>query len=274
MTIMDESLELRLSLFVCLALSGVYLAYALLAEPAGGQPFGHWLGIVGTVMMVSTEVGYSLRKRTTWLRWAGPIRYWLSAHIFTGIVGPFMVLMHSAFQFRGLAGISLALTVLVVASGFFGRYLYTAIPHSLAGVDTSPTDLVELARAAEAALGALVGQLSGPVQVLVTADAQQQRQVRGDWALVFLRGWDDWRYSASLRHKIRTLEKTEQRRLSEVEQLMLQRRTRERQLHMMQAARRMLSVWHTAHVPMGVALFSSVAIHVAATIYFGAGLPH
>src|SRR5579859_2621923 len=274
MTIMDESLELRLSLFVCLALSGVYLAYALLAEPAGGQPFGHWLGIVGTVMMVSTEVGYSLRKRTTWLRWAGPIRYWLSAHIFTGIVGPFMVLMHSAFQFRGLAGISLALTVLVVTSGFFGRYLYTAIPHSLAGVDTSPTDLVELARAAEAALGALVGQLSGPVQVLVTADAQQQRQVRGDWALVFLRGWDDWRYSASLRHKIRTLEKTEQRRLGEVEQLMLQRRTRERQLHMIQAARRMLSVWHTAHVPMGVALFSSVAIHVAATIYFGAGLPH
>jgi len=271
---MDESLELRLSLLVCLGLSAVYVAYALLAEPAGGQPFGHWLGIVGTVLMMSTEVGYSLRKRTTLLRWAGPIRYWLSAHIFTGIVGPFMVLMHSAFQFRGLAGISLALTVLVVASGFVGRYLYTAIPRTVAGVDSSPSDLVELIQAAENALAALVGQLPRPAQVLVSADLQQQRPVRGDWALVFLRGWDDWRYSANLRHQIRTLEKSEKRRLGDLERLLLQRRARERQLHMMQAARRLLSVWHTAHVPMGVALFSSVAIHVAATLYFGAGIPH
>jgi hypothetical protein len=51
---MNETLELRLSLIVCLGLSGVYIAYALLAEPSGGQPFGHWLGIIGTVLMVAT----------------------------------------------------------------------------------------------------------------------------------------------------------------------------------------------------------------------------
>ena len=46
---MNESFELRLSLLVCFGLSAVYVAYALLAEPAGGQPFGHWLGILGTL---------------------------------------------------------------------------------------------------------------------------------------------------------------------------------------------------------------------------------
>jgi hypothetical protein len=285
---MDESLELRLSLWVCLGLSAIYVVYALLAEPSGGQPFGHGLGIVGTLLMVSTETLYSLRKRTPWLRWAGPVRYWLSAHIFTGIVGPFLVLLHSAFEFRGLAGITMGLTALVMASGFLGRYLYTAIPRSIAGVETSTTDLAETIRQTQAALLKLVGQHSPAVQAFVEADAQRQsrsrelrtsdgfgiagRQVRGDWELVFLRGWDDWRYLSSLRRQIRQLEKTEQQKLGDVEQLLLQRRVRERQLRMMQAARRMLSVWHTVHVPMGVALFTSVAIHVAATLYFGAGV--
>ena len=270
---MDESLELRLSLIVCLGLSGVYVAYALLAEPAGGQPFGHWLGILGTLAMVATETLYSVRKRTTWLRWAGPVRYWLSAHIFTGIVGPFLVLMHTAFQFRGLAGLTLALTVLVAASGFVGRYLYTAIPHSLAGVEGSAADLLGAVAAAQTQLEAAARRFAPPVQAFVLAEAAQTRQPRRDWALVALRGWDTWRYRARVRAQLRRLAAPgEQPPLRELEALLRLRREREQQVHMLNAARRMLSVWHTAHVPMGVALFGSVAIHVGATLYFGAGL--
>ncbi len=32
---MDESLELKLSLLICLGLSGLYVVYELLAEPSG-----------------------------------------------------------------------------------------------------------------------------------------------------------------------------------------------------------------------------------------------
>lgn len=100
--------ELELSLFCIFVLSGVYIAYELLAEPGGGHPFCHTLGIIGTLLMLMTETLYSIRKRTSWLNWAGPVRYWLSFHIFTGIVGPFMVLMHTGLAFRGLAGVSLS----------------------------------------------------------------------------------------------------------------------------------------------------------------------
>ena len=271
-TTADESLELKLSLLVCLGLSGMYVIYELLAEPSGGQLFGHWLGILGTFLMVLTETLYSIRKRTTLLRWAGPVRYWLSFHIFTGIVGPFMVLTHTAFQFRGLAGITMALTVLVCGSGFLGRYFYTAIPRSLAGVEASSTDLVDEIRRVQAAIAELTQQRSDAVQALVEADAHRQRRARGDWMLVLLRGWDDWRYRRNLHSQIRRLEKTGQQKLGDVERMLMQRRDLERQMRMLQAARRLLSVWHIAHVPMGVALFSSVAIHVSATLYFGAGL--
>jgi hypothetical protein len=268
----DESLELKLGLLVCLGLSGMYVVYELLAEPAGGQPFGHWLGIVGTFFMVLTEVLYSVRKRTTLLRWAGPVRYWLSFHIFTGIVGPFLVLTHTAFQFRGLAGITMALTAIVCGSGFLGRYFYTAIPRSVAGVEASSTDLVDEIGRVQAAIGGVIQRRSAAVQALVEADARRKRQTRGDWTLVFLRGWDEWRYRRRLHSQIRRLEKTEKQKLGDVERMLVQRRNLERQMRMLQAARRLLSIWHVAHVPMGVALFASVAIHVAATLYFGAGL--
>ena len=117
--------ELEYSFLVIIILSGIYIAYEILSEPSGGHPMGHWLGIVGAVLMVMTEILYSLRKRTRLFKQAGPVRVWLSFHIFTGLVGPFLVLMHTGLQFRGLAGVTTWLTAVVVLSGFIGRYLYT-----------------------------------------------------------------------------------------------------------------------------------------------------
>jgi hypothetical protein len=264
---MGEARELKLAFLACLGLIVVYAAYAVLAEEDGGHLFGHGLGILGAGLMLATETLYSVRKRTGLLRWAGPVRYWLSAHIFTGIVGPFLVLMHTAFEFRGLAGVTAGLTTLVVASGFVGRYLYTAIPRSLAGVETSATDLAADLRRTEAALAA---EHSPALQALVRAEASAATGSAG-WGPVLLRGWDAWAYRRRVRGRLRQLERSEPGRLRAVERLLVERHTRARQLQTISAARRLLSVWHTLHVPLGVALFASVAVHVVATLYFGAG---
>lgn len=268
---LDDSLELKLSLFVCLALSGLYVVYQFLTEPAGGQPIGHWLGILGTLLMVSTEILYSLRKRTRWFKY-GAVRYWLSAHIVTGIVGPFMVFMHSAFSFHGIAGFSLFITVVVVGSGFVGRYLYTAIPHTIAGAAASSSEIAAEVARVQLSIDRLGRQRSAAVQQLIQADAQRKRRQRGDWSLVLLRSLDDWRYHQSLHANVRRLERSEKSKLGDVERLLERRRTLERQMRMMQAARRLLSIWHIAHVPMGVVLFGSAGIHTLATLVLGAGL--
>jgi hypothetical protein len=267
----QETLELKLGLLVCFLLSAVYVVYALTAEADGGHPFGHWLGIFGTLLMLATETLYSLRKRTGLLRQAGPVRHWLSAHIFTGIVGPFLVLLHSAFDFRGLAGFTLALTVLITLSGFLGRYFYTAIPHTLAGVETSTGDLAaEMNRIMER-LSAAARPGSAAVQALVEAELRGGQSHRSAWSVVLLRAWDDWRYTRGLRHRIAALQRKEPQNLGNLESLLRQRYRLERQLRTVKSARRLLSLWHVAHVPMGFVLFSSVAVHVAATLYFGAG---
>lgn len=263
--------ELELSLFVVFVLTGVYIAYELLAEPRGGHPFGHTLGIVGALLMLMTEVLYSIRKRTSWLNWAGPVRYWLSFHIFTGIVGPFMVLMHTGLQFRGLAGLSFFLTLVVVGSGFIGRYLYTALPRTMSGVTASRQDLAQEMRAVEFKLTQFKAQRPQLEQEIVTTLSERTTQ-RNPLLTVVGRSFYQWRYHRRLQKALRRLDQLEAQQRTQLAALLEQKRTLERQIEMLAATRRLLRAWHILHIPVGLTLFFSVGIHIFATLYFRAGL--
>ena len=90
--------------------------------------------------MLMTETLYTLRKRSRRAGW-GRMSTWLDFHIFTGLVGPYLVLLHSSWKFNGLAGIVMLLTVVIVASGFIGRYIYTAVPRTAEGAEIEAAQL-------------------------------------------------------------------------------------------------------------------------------------
>ncbi len=266
-----QSRELELSIFVIIVLSGVYVAYEILAEPRGSHPLGHSLGIIGTVLMIMTEVLYSLRKRTRLLNWGGPVRLWLSFHIFTGIVGPFLVLMHTGLEFKGLAGISMLLTVIVVASGFIGRYLYTALPRTLTGVAATHHEIMEEAQAIQTTLVQFQAQKPLQVQRLVS-ELGQRKGGRNPFLTVFGRTYYHWRFRWRLRQAVRKLDQLEASQQKRLEELLSRKRELDRQIEMLETARRLLGYWHILHIPFGLTLFFSVAIHIVATLYFRAGL--
>jgi hypothetical protein len=128
--------ELWEALFAMLVIGVVYLIVVRWTRgiPAASGFFGHLIGVLGFILMLFTETLYSFRKRTNRASW-GPMVNWLQFHIFTGIVGPFMILLHTSWKFNGLAGVTTLLTIIIVASGFIGRYFYTRIPRSLSGVE-------------------------------------------------------------------------------------------------------------------------------------------
>jgi hypothetical protein len=111
-----------------------FITYWERSIPAAGSLFGHLLGILGFILMLMTELLYSFRKRSESAKW-GSMAAWLQFHIFTGLLGPYMVLLHTSWKFNGLAGATTALTILIVISGFVGRYIYTRIPRTLDGVE-------------------------------------------------------------------------------------------------------------------------------------------
>ena len=105
---------------------------------------------------------------------------WLQLHIFTGLVGPYMVLLHTSWKFNGIAGVTTLLTVIIVVSGFIGRYIFTRIPRTLDGLE---------------------------IESGLSQEALKQ-------------------------------------------------------------ARRLMALWHTIHIPIGMVLFVSAFVHIGAALYY------
>lgn len=149
---MRKNRELWFSLLAVLIITAIYVFVVrqTRAIPAASGFFGHLIGVIGFILMLMTETLYSLRKRSRLARW-GSMAEWLRFHIFTGIVGPYMVLLHTSWKFNGLAGATTALTVIIVFSGFIGRYIYTRIPRTVEGVElASPSGQFQAAALAGA----------------------------------------------------------------------------------------------------------------------------
>jgi hypothetical protein len=173
--------ELWLAFFTMLLITAMYgLVVMYTGEiPPASDVFGHGMGIVGFILMLMTETLYSLRKRSRSVRW-GRMSFWLKFHIYTGLVGPYMVLLHSSWKFHGLAGATTLLTAIIVVSGFIGRYIFTRIPRTMDGLEIEGT---------------------------LSQEALKQ-------------------------------------------------------------ARRLLALWHTIHIPIGMALFISAFVHIGAALYY------
>ena len=265
--------ELWIAFALMLAITAIYAAVtaALNAAPRSSTLFGHGIGVLGFILMLMTETLYSLRKRTSWLNWAGPVRYWLSLHIVTGIVGPFMVLMHTGLQFRGLAGVSFILTLIVVGSGFMGRYLYTALPRTISGVTTSRQALEREIGTISQFITQFEAQKSERVQKIV-AELSKRQSGRNPFLTILGRSYYQWRYQRRLKQQLKQLDQLVGEQKQQLGQLLTRRRDLQRQIDMLEAARRVMRVWHILHIPFGLTLFFSVALHVFATLYFRAGL--
>ena len=173
--------ELWFAFLAMLLITGLYgLVVVLTREiPPASELFGHGIGILGFLLMLMTEALYSLRKRSRSVKW-GRMSIWLQFHIFTGLVGPYMVLLHTSWKFNGIAGVSTLFTIIIVLSGFVGRYIFTRVPRTLDGLEIEGT---------------------------LSQEALKQ-------------------------------------------------------------ARRLLALWHTVHIPIGMVVFISAFVHIGAALYY------
>lgn len=251
--------ELILALIAIVAIT---LGYAFLAHagtPKPGGLVGHTLGIVGFLMMLSTETMYSLRKRLPGFT-RGQMSTWLQCHIFTGLVGSYLVVLHSAWKFNGLAGVLTLLTLVVVVSGLVGRFIYTAVPRSLDGVVIAAADLQEQIDRTDARLSELgVAHLSSAALSAVPT--------RG-WLMVLARPWLHWRQRRQVRRLVGTVASSGKISAAQLHRLVAERQRLERQIQSLEAARQLLALWHFFHVPLSGVLFALAFAHIAAALYY------
>ncbi len=233
--------EFWYSLAAIVVVTGLYvLAYRQAnALPRASSLIGHGIGVVGIVLMLMTATLYSVRKLSHSAHW-GDMAGWLRFHMVTGLVGPYMVLLHTSMRFHGVAGVAMLFTIVVVISGLVGRYLYTAVPRGALAASAASAIDRRIARselaptAAEAPSGAAAALEAGGGGVAVSATPPATR------------------------------DRPAGTRAPEAAATGLR-------LDPQASTRRALASWHAVHVPLVLALFVVALVHTVGALYYALG---
>jgi hypothetical protein len=203
------------------------------------------------------------------LRGLGPLGRWLDVHIFLGILGPLLVVLHSTFKVQGLVALSFWSMVIVASSGVLGRYLYLQIPRTRAGEERA---LVEL----EAEDRELSGQLR-------TRFRLDEAQIAGLDALVavptrvgLLGGFarlvtDDLRLRSGLRTFARSCRSVPAPVFADFERVVRQKAQVRRRILLWDRVHELFHYWHVLHKPFAVVMYLFMIVHVAVAVVTGYG---
>ena len=108
-----------------------------------GRLDGTWLtvrwitGIVGLVG-IAAVMTYPGRKQV-YRRRAGPLRYWLLAHVYLGVIAGVLLLLHGGRSSGGVLTSTLMVSFdLVILSGLFGIACYLIVPRIMTSIEGDP----------------------------------------------------------------------------------------------------------------------------------------
>lgn len=265
---MDRNRDLLTAALLVVILTALYLPLTFMVDNRASSLLGHGIGTVGFLLMLATETLYSLRKHSRQMARWGSMRTWLSMHIVMGIVGPYMVFLHTGWQFAGLAGLTMLLTLIVVLSGFVGRYIYTAVPRSPGGIMLEEGQLQVTVEEAERELEAWLSSQPLHLRALAARLNNTHVENKGKVASVLGRVLIDRRQKQRWRHAIAGLDPESRPQVAALARMVQRRQTLKRQMASLRTTRRLMALWHTLHVPLGVTLFVAAALHIIGALYF------
>ena len=235
---------------------------------AGGT-IGHKLGLVGSGMMLLMLL-YSVRKRVGALRQVGSLSRWLDVHIFLGVIGPLLVILHSSFKVHGLVALSFWSMIIVASSGVLGRYLYLQIPRTRAGEALALDDLERLDRELSERLRTRFGLDAGQLAELdaVTEALPPRMGLLQGMALIVV---DDVRLRSRLRQFSRRCPSVPRPLLREFGRTVRQKATSRRRLLLWGRLHELFHYWHVLHKPFALVMYLFMFVHVAVAVATGYG---
>lgn len=242
-----------------------------------GGTLGHMFGTIGSSLMVVMLV-YSVRKRARFLRNAGRLRSWLDFHIFCGVIGPLLVILHSSFKVQGLVALSFWSMIAVALSGVLGRYLYLQIPRTRAGDALTLSQVEEQRRELTRHLHE---DLRIPEEALRELDdiAQAGASPEAPLPLLLLRlpgsslalRWRLLAFRRRLRGRLRDGRDAPRPLLREVTRAVRQKAVLERRLVLWSRLQELFHYWHVIHKPFAIVMYLFMIVHIAVALVTGYG---
>jgi Fe-S-cluster-containing dehydrogenase component/CRP-like cAMP-binding protein len=128
-----------------------------------------WItGLVG-LLGIAGVMAYPARKQV-YRRRAGPLRYWMLAHVYLGVIAGVVLLLHGGRSTGGLLTSLLMVSFdLVILTGLFGIFCYIVVPRIMTSIEGDPLLVEDLEMRREELRATLAG--------IGAEDAPELRQV-------------------------------------------------------------------------------------------------
>jgi len=233
-------------------------------------PLGHGLGVIGSLMIIVGVAMYMLRKRIRKFSRMGILKQWLEFHIFLCVLGPVLVLYHTAFKFGGLVAVSFWSMVAVVISGVIGRYIYLQIPRTIEGQEMNLNEINQIKDTLNKQL-TTVYKLNESILDAIT-QAVKSRPDRSGRSML-KRSIAKYLFERETIRDIRIILKQQHisgKSSGQVIRLIKDEISLNRKIDRLITMQNLFKYWHVAHLPFAILMLIIMIIHVIVTVTFGA----
>lgn len=232
--------------------------------------WGHGIGIAGTALIV-LNLTFMARRRLRSMRRFGALRIWMNMHVVTGLLGPLIVVFHTAFEPRtAVAMIALASTALLVLTGVLGRFIYAMIPHTVAGAEMGKAELEERLSQARDALSHTTAPGDPLWQSIERLSKKPLLVPRSSIGCLFLLPYsvmsNTW-----LRLRIAAIGRSRGADWREVHHSVTDVVLIRRRLQTLALYRKLLAWWRGLHRIAALVMLITMTIHVVVLLYMGYG---
>jgi hypothetical protein len=243
-----------------------------------GDDVGYWIGVVGASMMLILFL-YPMRKHFKFAKNWGRLKWWFIVHMFLGVGGPLLILLHSTFRVGSLnAAVALYSMIVVALSGVIGRFIFARVNRGLRDEQVSFQELqVNAGLDKEVARSHLLFYPN--VESKLKAFEQTQLQSDANWLTYFrqvfwlpIKMWlVYYQCITDIRKPMQQLAASQKwssqdftRRQKRTHLLVRNYLTAVVRVAQYKAYARLFSYWHVAHIPFVYMLVISAIVHVLA----------
>jgi hypothetical protein len=241
-----------------------------LLRPAGS--YGLTYGIAGSAMMILMLI-YSVRKRTRLLGRTMPLRPLLDLHIYLGVIGPLLILLHTSFKVQGLVAVSFWSMVAVAVSGYFGRYLYVQIPRNIAGNELTLQEMehtnTEMAQSLRERFNLDEETFRRVETLFARGVVHKQKGALASVAALFI---DDVMRPITRRKLRRQLMKIvllPKNQFKELFDMSFRRALLRRRIALLGQVQMLFHYWHVIHKPFAIVMYIIMGIHIGVALWTG-----
>jgi hypothetical protein len=217
--------------------------------------YGQGLGVLGTFLIFFGVTIYIARKRYNFMVKYLRLKYLLEFHIFLCVLGPILILFHTAFKFGGIVSVAFWSMVIVVLSGVIGRYIYIQIPRTIEGRELSLNEVKDLKTDLNTILNEKFNLQQATISMILSLanedTSKTSKLTIGDLRSLLKKN----NIPKSERKIILKMVKKEKSLSGKIERL--------------QTMQKMLKYWHVLHMPFALIMLVIVIIHIIVTVSLG-----